>query len=114
MYRFALSSVLIFAATASRAENSVPFPDFPDPNTTCEQQFREEVARKQCLEENQHGYDRARTIWSNMSQYTATLCANLAARGQAWARYQMLGNCSSTWYYGYDVPREPSTPFKRW
>jgi hypothetical protein len=113
MRRLALLSVLLFAATVARAENSVPFPEFPDPNVTCAQQFRDESAVKQCLEENQDGYNTARTIWSQMSQYTATLCANLAAKARAWASYVMLGNCASSWYYGYDVPREPAAPFIR-
>jgi hypothetical protein len=105
------------------AENTVPMPEYPDPNVGCQQyaDSREnyrEATLKDCLEKDQNGYNELIYYWPKLSQYTASTCvkmmsptlSNPAARSYA---YSFLGGCARDLYYSYDKPREAPVPFSK-
>jgi hypothetical protein len=106
------------------AENTVPMPDYPDPNIVCKQyaDSREgnykEAALKDCLEKNQNGYNELALYWPKLSQYTASSCIKLMSpmlsnpSGRAYA-YSLIGDCVRDLYYSYDKPREEAVPFSK-
>jgi hypothetical protein len=73
------------------AENSVPFPDYSDPNITC-QAYRNSDAVNQCLSKNQQGYDEAKLLWPELNQSSAEHCAGLPL-GKSPLGYEVLAGC---------------------
>jgi hypothetical protein len=118
-------SLSLLPRVPALAENTVPVPEYPDPNITCKQyaDSRDDAnyrtsTLKDCLEKDQSGYNELRYYWPKLSQYTASYCvkaisstlSNPAVRPYA---YNLLGDCARDFYYSYDKPREAPVPFSK-
>jgi hypothetical protein len=122
---FATLSILL--PTAAFAENTTPFPDYPDPSRACRQAAvdsnkalsngggggdREltEAAANDCIADAQRDYDFAKAIWPQLTQQTATTCVNHANRfpGSAW-QWKALASCASSLYSLQPLPPQVFT-----
>jgi hypothetical protein len=100
--------------------NTVPFPDFPNPEQACQKEIARgggDVGSKlywtllnKCIAQNQHGYDEAKYIWSHLSQKNAIFCVDAASKIQTFA-YVMLGQCAVGFAAAQPLP--PQT-FNKW
>jgi hypothetical protein len=125
MYARVLALLLsLLPCVPALAGNTVPMPNYPDPNIVCKQYADSREANyiaatlKDCLEKDQDGYNELALCWPKLSQYTASTCvkmmspmsSNPAVRPYA---YSVLGGCVRDLYYSYDKPREAAAPFSK-
>jgi hypothetical protein len=125
MYALVLAlSLSLLPCVPALAENTVPMPDYPDPNIICQQyadsqgvNYRAAVL-KDCLEKDQGGYNELALYWPKLSKYTASSCIKMMApmlSSPAWRAYaySVIGGCVRDLYYSYDKPREAAIPFSK-
>jgi hypothetical protein len=112
-----LAAAIALTPAVGFAENTVPFPNFPDPAQACRLQLLREHAQdnpafetivNNCIAENQQGYDAAKIVWPDLTQKNATFCLNAASKLQS---YIMLGQCASGFFAIQPLP--PQT-FNKW
>jgi len=121
--RLTLASVMVLAAGTAFSENTVPFPEFPDPLAACQKADangepvakllrnpRFEALVNVCVAKNQQGYDLARDAWPALTQKNATLCVSVASKIETFP-YMMLGECAAEMLASQPLP--PHT-FNKW
>jgi hypothetical protein len=95
--------------TADFAQNTVPFPDYGDPNAYCHQanwkidgpaeaaRLEREASADWCIVTEQEGYDTARALWPRLTQANAQLCVDQTrAKGNLLIKYSNLGLCAAS------------------
>jgi hypothetical protein len=110
----------IIGPTAAFAENTIPFPDYPDPTNACRQeavaagnktQSTIDSAANDCIAEAQRSYNFSKAIWPRLTQQTATTCVNHVnglPRADAW-HWQALASCASSLYSTQPLPPQVFT-----
>ncbi len=125
--RSRLATAIALIPAVGFAENTVPFPNFPDPSDACYTFISRAINNirananlppmaisksdsnvSECIAKNQHGYDLAKYAWPNLSKKNAIMCRDMAAKIDTTWSYAQLGECAST----YSVPT-PQT-FNKW
>ena len=97
---------IALAPTIALAENTVPFPNYPDPNVACRTLAGSNTsAMNDCISSDQQGYDEAKLLWPDLNQKSAETCVR-AVNPSAWA-YTVLGNCVSVYFSAQ--PKAPLT-----
>jgi hypothetical protein len=108
-------------------------PDLPDPTAYC-QSFGakypvqgdtegSKFATNECLRQIQDGYETAKALWPQLSDYSARYCTRMVTQTvggtplrpdqlSPWG-YAQLGNCALQMHYEWDLPREPQPPFHK-
>ena len=123
MATLAIVALSLLAPSAALAENTVSFPDYPDPTGDCRQAAIEsdkalgghgsnseiiEASANQCIADAQHNYDFAKAIWPRLTQRTAETCANRASasdvRGHPLSQWMALASCASSLYSLQPLP----------
>jgi hypothetical protein len=98
------------AVFPARAENTAPFPNFPDPTTLC----GSGATKGYCVKINQDGYNIARELWPVLSEYTVNICIPYATKVPPEFSYKALGDCVQQLYSQHDKPLEKTAPFQKW
>jgi hypothetical protein len=105
------------------AQNTIPFPDFPDPTAACQtlaaqgrpiERLRgnpgfEEVVN-QCIAKDQQGYDLAKDDWPALTQKNASFCVDAVSKNEIF-KYALLGECAMQMLAAQPLP--PQT-FNKW
>jgi hypothetical protein len=114
----------ILLPTAAFAENTVPFPDYPDPTSECRHMAavgarltpggpRSHIDANACIAEAQRDYDFAKAIWPQLTQRTAEMCADRASasdvRGSPYSQWTALSACASSLYSLQPLPPQVFT-----
>jgi len=114
----------ILLPTAAFAENTAPFPDYPDPTSECRHMAavgerltpggpRSHIDANACIAEAQRDYDFAKAIWPRLTQQTAETCADRASasdvRGSPYSQWMALSACASSLYSLQPLPPQVFT-----
>jgi hypothetical protein len=117
-------AISILFPTAAFAENTVPFPDYPDPTSDCRHMAgdgeqltpggpKSHIDGDACIADAQHNYNFAKTIWPRLTQHSAEDCADRASasdvRRSPYAQWMALAVCSSQLYSTQPMPPQVFT-----
>jgi len=115
-------SILIPTAAFAQTfvENTIPFPDYPDPTPWCRQTAAvgerltpggpiRHIDANNCIAEAQSNYNLAKWLWPRLTQFTAKTCSDRASasdvRGNPYSQWLALAACTSSLY-----PEQPLPP----
>jgi hypothetical protein len=110
-------AISILVPTAAFAENTVPFPAYPDPTSDCRRMAigingNEQFFNK-CIADAQGYYNFAKAIWPRLTQHSAEYCADRASasdvRKSPYAQWNALAVCSSQLYSTQPLPPQVFT-----
>jgi hypothetical protein len=111
------AALLVLVPTAAFAENTVPFPDYPDPTPDCRRMATgingNDRFFNNCIAEAQRDYNFAKAIWPRLTQQTAETCADRASasdvRGSPYSQWMALSACASSLYSLQPLPPQVFT-----
>ena len=93
----ALSILVPTAALAEDfVENTLPFPDYPDPTPWCRKAAAvagNEQVFNNCIAEAQRNYNLAKAIWPRLTQFTAKTCSDRASASDVRGKSLIRSGC---------------------